>query len=628
VPRILLAEPHEPTRALVQASLAAAGLEVLVPPEPAAAAELYAAERPDAVVLGADLPEAEALARRLRSADPRLLLLVADKAHLGRARGLQALLPLRANGYVADPSGRELVEKLSLLLAQQAAARARLRGVPLLLSRAPAAQGEVKPGVVARLLHQIWRSVQEGVLVLSGEGPERRLFFLRGAPVAAESDDPAEALTGWLGGSGRLDEAARRAAEEALAGGLSPGAALIAAGVLEPGEPLQAALRAHLKALVVASVGARQGRWRFHAGDEFAAHLQTADVLPLPPILEGARAHLPTKHFADALKAVLEAFPTRTGELDRLVPAAGLGAADLRLAQALDGRTSTKALLEARKADLKDALSLLWFLSMIGAVVFHDTPAAAPGPAADAGAPRARAPLPADRAEAVRQAALRILPGTYYHALGVDIAADAAEIEQAWRQVSARFDPAGFADWDVGDLDDLLRSVQDKVDAAWRVLGNEEKRRHYLSFLLLKSELSGVRSPGIVLDAEVALKRGERALRARRNAEAVSAFREAVERNPREPEYLAMLAFAELHDPVLPAAARAEEARAQARAALELDAGHLRALVVLALAEGLAGNLAEARGAIEAAQAAHPHAELVKGARAWLGRPRRAGGLA
>jgi len=585
--------------------------------------DLYAVHRPDAVVACADLPELDDLTRQLRALDSRLLLLVADKEHLGQARGLASVLPLRANAYVPDATGPELGEKLTLLLSQQAAARARLRGVPLLLARSPAAQGEVRPGVVARLVHQIWRSLSEGVLVLTGEGAERRVFFQHGVPVAVESDDPAEALTGWLGEAGRIDDEARLAAQDFMAGGLTPGAALIAAGVLEPGEPLQAALRAHLRTLLVKSVGSRAGLWRFHAGDEFAAQLQLVEVLPLPPLLEGARTHLPVKHFADALKAVLQAFPTCTSDFQLLVPAIGLGAMDLHLARALDGRTSTRAVLEANKADLKQALSLLWFLSMIGAVVFHDAPEALVGAAAGA-AVRSRPPLPPDRAEAVRQAALRILPGTYFHALGVDIAADSGEVERAYREVMARFDPSAFVEYEVGDLADLLRSVQEKVTAAHRVLSSDDKRHHYLSFLLLKSELTGARSPGIVLEAEVAMKRGERALRARRNAEAVSALSEAVEKNPREPEYLAMLAFAELHDPVLPATARADEARLRAQAALQLNAGHLRAMVVLALAEELAGDHAAARSAIDAALRAHPHAELARRVHLRLLRPARA----
>jgi tetratricopeptide (TPR) repeat protein len=610
VPRILLAEANAATREIVQKRLVDSGFDVLVSETCDAAPGLYAAHRPDAVVLAVTSEGSEEAARRLRELDRRLVLVALDHGHLVEPRGAGAVASLQAGAYVESPLGRELADRLSLLIGQAAASRARLSGVALLLARTPAATGDVKPGVVARLIHQVWRSTSDGVLVLEGAGPERRLYFQRGSPVAVESSDPGEALSGWFDATGRLDEAARAAVQDAVAGGLSAGAALIAAGVVEPGEGLLAALRAHLRSLLVASVGARAGRWRFHVGDEFTSQLQTVEVLPLAPLLEGARAHLTVKHFADALKAVLVAIPTRTVECQKLVTLVGLGFADQRLLQALDARLTTKGYLEARKADLKEALSLLWFLSLIGAIVFHET-AAAPG-AAEPGVAPARPPLPPDRAEAVRQAALRILPGTYFHALGVDIAATSEEVERAYREVSERFHPDAFADWEVGDLNDLLLSVQDKVSAAHRVLSTEEKRRQYLSFLLLKFELAGVRSPGIVLDAELALKRGERALRGRRIGEAVAALLQATELNNREPEYLAMLGFAELFAPGIDAGDRSAAALAAAGLALTLHPGHLRALVVLALAEDLAGRREAARQAALRALQAHPGSELAR----------------
>jgi hypothetical protein len=250
-------------------------------------------------------------------------------------------------------------------------------------------------------------------------------------------------------------------------------------------------------------------------------------VLPLQAVLEGARAGIPARHFADALKAVMDAYPVRTAEFQQLLPAAALSSTDLRLALALEGRTTTREFLDARQKDLKDALSLVWFLSLVGAVSFHDEPAEGEDVYGKAPA-RRRKPLPADRAEALRQAALQILPGTYFHALGVDIAADAEEAERAYHEVATRFHPDGFAEYDVGDLADLLAAVQDKVTAAYRVLSNDEKRRAYLSFLMLKLELTGARRAGIDVDAEIALRRGERALVAHRNAEAVSALATAV----------------------------------------------------------------------------------------------------
>jgi tetratricopeptide (TPR) repeat protein len=429
-------------------------------------------------------------------------------------------------------------------------------------------------------------------------------------PVAWQSTVPEEGLVGWLASQARLDEVQRGHALEAMASGLSAGAALIAAGVLEPGEPLQAALRAHLRAMLVRTVGAREGRWRFHPGPEFSTEVHAVEVLPLPVILDGGRAGLTARHFADALKAVMDAHPARTTEFQQLVPACGLSSQDVRLALSLDGREKTRDWL-ARQKELQPALSLLWFLSLVSAVAFQDEASAADAYGGPAPA-RRRKPLPVDRAEALRQAALQILPGTYFHALGVDIAAEGEEVERAYQEVATRLHPDAFAEYDAADLEDLLAAVQDKVTAAHRVLSNDEKRRAYLSFLMLKFELAGARRPGIVLDAEIALKRGERALLARRNAEAVQALKTAVEANPREPEYHAMLGFAELHDPVLPASGRREEARRCARRALALTPDHPRATVVLALAEADDGDVAEARRLVLAGLKVHPGSEVLK----------------
>jgi tetratricopeptide (TPR) repeat protein len=305
----------------------------------------------------------------------------------------------------------------------------------------------------------------------------------------------------------------------------------------------------------------------------------------------------------------MDAHPVRTSELQRLLPACGLSSQDLRLALSLDGKETTRDWLGPQK-DLQPALSLLWFLSLVSAVSFQEDPAEQDAYGKEA--PRRKRPLPTDRAEALRQAALQILPGTYFHALGVDIAADAEEVERAFQAVSSRLHPDTFAEYDVGDLDDLLASVQDKITAAYRVLSNAEKRMSYLSFLLLKYELTGARAPGIVVEAEVALKRGERSLLAGRHAEAVEALRAAVEANPREPEYQAMLAFAELFDPLLPASGRVAEARRCAKRALGLAQGNPRATAVLALAAQAEGDLAEARRLVLDGLKARPESEVLK----------------
>ena len=121
-----------------------------------------------------------------------------------------------------------------------------------------------------------------------------------------------------------------------------------------------------------------------------------------------------------------------------------------------------------------------------------------------------------------------------------------------------------------------------------------------------------MRRTGIDLEAEVSLKRGERALLSRRITEAVASLKDAAERNPREPEYAAMLGFASLFDPVLPRSHRAQQAKKNARRALALAPDHPRAFAVLALAEEALGDLAEARRAALSGLKAHPNSEVLR----------------
>jgi Flp pilus assembly protein TadD len=73
-----------------------------------------------------------------------------------------------------------------------------------------------------------------------------------------------------------------------------------------------------------------------------------------------------------------------------------------------------------------------------------------------------------------------------------------------------------------------------------------------------------------------------------------------------------MLAFAELHVPGRLPADRAADAIVDAGRALELDPGHIRALVVLGLAEEAAGRREVAREVVLRALQIHPGSELAR----------------
>jgi len=629
VKRILLAEAHGPTREFIERRLGDLGFEVLAADTAAAAWERFAAARTDVAVLGADLENARWLSSRLREASPRLLLIVADKGHLGRAGGTRSVIDLHPNAYVADPTGKELAERLARLLSQSEGAREDAeapRGVTAVLARPPTAQGEVRQGALGPVLHQLWRAGADGALLVSQRESVRRVFLLHGGAVDFDSDVRSESLGRWLVETGRITEEQYLASLDSMVSGhLSAGAAIVASGALEPGEELYGTLRSHVRAMVSRCMGLREGRWRFHPGLEFTSEVQALEIPPLAPILQGARAFLPVRHFAEALRSVQRAYPARTAEFPQLLPAMSLGTADLRVALDIDGRTTVHAFLEARPRELKETYALLWFLSLVGAVAFHPTPArtADAFPYREAAPPRRR-PLPEDRAEALRQAALQILPGSYFKALGLDITAGVDEAERAYHEAATRFHPDGFAEFDLGGLEDLLAQVQDKVSAAYRVLSVDEKRKAYLTYLLARhAGETGRRRPDVDAEAEIAFKRGEVALRQRHFARAVEAFREASERCPKEPEYLAMLAFALLRDPAVDRESRHRAAVRTARRALALDPECVRALISLALAEEAQGDTTAARRHLVAALKVAPDNLVAKRALQRLNRVRR-----
>ena len=56
----------------------------------------------------------------------------------------------------------------------------------------------------------------------------------------------------------------------------------------------------------------REGRYAFYSGDEFTREVASVEVLPLAPVLEGARRCFPLKVMAAALRANLGEYPVRS----------------------------------------------------------------------------------------------------------------------------------------------------------------------------------------------------------------------------------------------------------------------------------------------------------------------------
>ena len=627
VKTLLLAESHPPTLEHLTGLLAQAGYTVSAVSDPVSALQHFVADNPDVVVLAVDLPKMEAshVGQLIRSHPQggRVPIVAIDKGHLGKARGVQAVLGLKVNAYVQDPLKLgELVSKVNELV-RAAEAVAPTKGIEAMLARSAVTAGDLKGYPLPELVQVIYRQRREGVLVVAYRELTRRVFFARGGAVNYDSTARQDALPSFLLERGIITEAQAEIVMQALGSGLRIGAALADAGVEAAGEELLEILRDYTRDRLAQVVGMREGRFAFYGGDEFQQEVATVEIPALAPVLEGARRALPLKVLAAPLRRYLGEYPVRSPEFGKDLAALGLDTDDLKIAMQINGRLLLRDLLAHGRGDLRRGYSLLWFLQLTGGVTFSPTPVAAEGPALsavpDVIAPRKRKPLPAELAATLREGAVKIITSSYFHSLGLDIAADMEAVERAYHEMGMKFHPDTYAEYDLSDLRDLLDSVQEKLSASYRVLSVEEKRKAYLQYLLGKLEVGG-RVSAINVEAEVLVRRGESYLRKKDYRMALQLFEEAVALNPREPEFYSYLAWATYHAALGPLKDRAKEAQKVLKKALSLNPYLERAQIISAIIDNDLEDATSARKKLLKVLEMNPNSKLAKAALRKVGR--------
>jgi CheY-like chemotaxis protein/tetratricopeptide (TPR) repeat protein len=622
VKTVLLADHHPPTLEHLRDALRKAGYAVHAVSDPGKAMEHVTAEPLDAVLVSVDFPHlsGQHLAQliRARAPAPQLPVLAMDHGHLGRARGVNAILDLRASAYIADPTKLgDLTAKIATLVEAAQHARAQhTSGVHAVLARPPVASGELKGHPLPELLHSFHRLRRDGILVVAYRDLTRRVYFIQGVPVSYDSSARQDFFPSFLADRGALTADQAKVVVRSLAAGLRVGAALAEAQVDLQGEELLARLREYTHEKLAQVVGMREGRYAFYSGTEFIEEVAKVDIPALAPILEGARRAFPLRIFGQSLRRYAAQFPHRTPEFGKDLPALGLDTSDLKIAMQINGRIPLRELVAHGRGELREAYSLAWFLLLTGDIAFSDQPAAAADQeayrAAERIIPRKRKPLPADKLAELRDAAVKILTGSYFKVLGLEISADTEDVERAYHEVAARFHPDSWAEYDTSEIRDLLDSVQDKLSGSYRVLSVEEKRKAYVQYLL--SRLDVPRAEEIHVEAEIAMKRGELAMKRKDFISARQAFEEAVELNPREPEYYSFLAWATY---LAGAGDRKERARAAQKVlkkALSLNAYLERALIISAIIEAEMGDGASAQKKLLRVLEMNPRSQLAKAA--------------
>jgi hypothetical protein len=458
------------------------------------------------------------------------------------------------------------------------------------------AAGLAREGTVAResalRLFGLAAALQAtGRLAIAPEGVTYALFFRRGAVEHASSTAAADDLGRFLVRKGALAEDARRRAEAAsAAAGRDLATTLVAERLVNPAD-VAAHLQEHGTALVQRALAVEAGAWSWSPD---AAPPPSAFPLGSPlAMLSAAVRALDVGARARRLGERQHRAAARVGGRLRLEDLR-LTAQEARVAQRFDGIRSAAELAAATPAEAPLVLALALLLaetdllafgasrpppppapraapaspqpaaaSPRGAVPPQAQPApvarkASPPPAASGAAgatrqappagPAAPPPPAAPRAAPLERASLealvaRLASADRFEVLGLDRAATAAQIKAAYFQAAKTYHPDAVAPDAPAEIRKLCADVFAKVSDAWSVLGSEESRAAYLE------ELASGGAPSVdvmaIFRAESAFQAGTLLVKARRYAEALARFDEAIALNAAEAEFSMWRAFCE-----------------------------------------------------------------------------------
>jgi tetratricopeptide (TPR) repeat protein len=418
------------------------------------------------------------------------------------------------------------------------------------------------------LLLRLYRKRYTGLLSVSREGVEKRVFLRDGVPVMAESSLTSESLGVQLMDAGRITrEDYARVVEAVRTRRCKEGAALLGLQLVEPRE-LYEALKHQVRRRLLDCLGWPRGSFALDAG---AAPVDDAAAFrcdPIPLVQEAVAVHWGAAALRAQLGEKLDAYASATPRTEALASRLYRDVEVDSLVAGLGGAASLGAQLDALREPT--AIAAAWVLDALGALDFRSRPASdsaegGPQPSRDpvievfvrgADEPRTEAPGPLARSEAktaatansqleaLRNEILALHAGLgerdHYQLLGIGRNADAAAVRRAYVSAAKRFHPDALARLGLLDLREVAEVVFARIATAHETLADPQARNDYDRADDGVHDLDAAR----VVQAEALFRKAEILLRAGNFGGALEFLRPAVAIWPDECAYQSAMGWA------------------------------------------------------------------------------------
>ncbi|MCM2265412.1 MAG: response regulator [Desulfuromonadales bacterium] len=428
-----------------------------------------------------------------------------------------------ATDYLLKPfSLKSLHDKIAALIGMPTAAATNER-----LS----VEGTLAATPLPRILHNLYSLRTTGLLHLERGDIKKVVYIKNGYPIFVRSNLVREFLGQMLVRSNAISsEDLSRCMATAKESGRQIGTVLIEAGLLSPQE-LNEILRKQVIDKLLDLFAWPEGNYRFVQAREFKEGITSIDTSPANLILQGLREHATHAQVEKLLAPHLDRY---------LLPAENplyrfqeiqLSPFDQRILDLCRGDITPRDMLKRHQLSRHDIEPLLAALLVTGILESRPEPSTDHATGCDE---------PVDtrtRREAFLKEYAWMMQQDYFTLLGVSESEPRDQVRKAYYGMVKRYHPDRFFEQDLlPDLRDKINALFQRISDAHETLVDPSRRAIYTNEL--KGKKPARTTVENILQAETAFQKGIIFERAKKYAEALEQFNQAIDLGGSEPEYL------------------------------------------------------------------------------------------
>lgn len=360
-------------------------------------------------------------------------------------------------------------------------------------------QGQISQTPIEKLFFDAYNRAFTGRLVLSHEERRRRIYFLNGHPVSADSSIMQESLGESLVQTGKITAEQRQQASQKMVENKSfLGETLVGLEFIT-NDQLFNALRDHSQDLIIRVFLSRQGNFEFERMSSLPSHIPHLEFNPFLLMLRAQRKYIGIEALQSLFDLKNELYPKL---LDRLFQIISLLDLKKEHEDFILGLSSEKPFKEF-KSQVQDPsednlFRALYLFESIGVLEWTTEPSSDQRDrqvkatefmrsAEKDSSPPAESSFELQSEEEIFSEYMDALNKDFFELLDVESSASDTEIDEAYRKMRFQKHPDRYGDKINGQTKRILDDILSRLDSAYQTLINTESKEEYLAHVLKRS---------------------------------------------------------------------------------------------------------------------------------------------